>query len=129
MLAAEESGQFRIRHDTHLHQWKIPNENVGEFDGWLDEQLAVVSSPLATGATPSDFIKGGIDFNPNMLNLSQQGQAINFTIDNSMFQNLQPNSVYGIQPVIINITPITNFLPLLGLAPAREEEFEVSRLN
>ena len=86
-----------------------------------DENGDVSSSPV------QDI--GGIDFNPNTLNLSEQGQALNFTIDNSMFQNLQPNSVYGIQPTIINITPVINFTPLLGLERQREEGLELSLIN
>lgn len=59
---------------------------------------------------------GGIDFNPGMLDLEGHGGQINYTVDNSMLQNLQPNSVHGIRPIIINITPIVNYLPLLGLS-------------
>ena len=32
-------------------------------------------------------------------------------------------------PVIINIAPLPSVLPLLGLEPQRDEEFEVSSLN
>ena len=65
---------------------------------------------------------GGIDFNPNMLELSDQGQGINFIMDNSVLQNIQTNLIHGIQPVIINITPITNFMPLIGLSDSEDLE-------
>ena len=79
-------------------------------------------SPAGVAASPLSETPGGIDFNPNTLNLAQQGQPINFTMDNSMLQNLQSSSVYGIQPVIINIAPITNFMPLLGMVDSEDEQ-------
>jgi len=57
-----------------------------------------------------------------MLNLTQQGDGANIKMDNSLLQTLQPSSVNGIQPVIINITPITNYMPLLGLVEDSGEQ-------
>lgn len=57
---------------------------------------------------------GGIDFNPRIMNLRESGQRVDFDLNNIIFQNIQPNSVQGILPVIINITPVTNFVPLIG---------------
>jgi len=37
--------------------------------------------------------------------------------------------ITGFAPVIINITPLPSILPLLGLEPGKNEEFEVSSLN
>jgi len=69
---------------------------------------------------------GGIDFNPNNLNFQEQGQAGNFKF--TTFPNIQPNTVYGVLPVIINITPVVNFPLLLGLSQAKEVE-QISLLN
>ena len=62
---------------------------------------------------------GGIDFNSNNLDLKEQGQGgnVDFSFDN--FKNIQPDAVKGILPVIINITPVTNFPALLGLSQAK----------
>ena len=62
---------------------------------------------------------GGIDFNPNNLNLSEQGDKsqIQFSADN--IQDLNPQSINGILPVIINISPLPSVLPLLGLNSLR----------
>jgi hypothetical protein len=59
---------------------------------------------------------GGIDLNPGMLDLSEEGQSIQFNVDNAMFQDITPQAVNGIQPVILNITPIPHFAPLIGLS-------------
>ena len=103
------SGQ-RVILDENLPQL------VDKMREHIEQRFGLASSPIG------DFKKGGIDFNPSMLNLSQQGQSIGFTMNNTLLQTLQPNSVYGIQPVIINITPITNFMPLLGMADSEDEQ-------
>jgi len=55
---------------------------------------------------------GGIDFNAGNLNLKEQGQVADISFTN--FPNIQANSVSGVTPIIINITPIVNFPLLLG---------------
>ena len=87
--------------------------------------LNTVSSPVQ--ASPE---YGGIDFNPNNINLNEQGNKMRINFSAAGLQNLNPESINGILPVIINISPLPSILPLLGLAPQREEEgFEVSSLN
>ena len=70
------------------------------------------SSPIDSEMLGNGNIPGGIDFNANNLNLKKQGQIPDFNFTNSM--NIQPHTVNGITPVIINITPIVNFPLLLG---------------
>jgi hypothetical protein len=79
--------------------------------GDLDEDQAML------GQNP-----GGIDFNAKNLNLKEQGQGqeINFSLDS--LQNIRPDQVNGILPVIINITPVTNFPLLLGLSQDEKVE-------
>lgn len=57
--------------------------------------------------------KGGIDFNPNNLNIQSQGHSITFDLphDPAMLNM----NIDGLYPVIINITPITNIQALIGL--------------
>jgi len=73
------------------------------------------------------FTKGGIDFNSDNLNLQEQGQKINFNFSSSGFDNIQPSTVDGILPVIINITPVVNFSLLLGMSEM-DREPQLSRL-
>jgi len=73
---------------------------------------------------------GGIDFNPNNINLNEQGDKIQINFSASALQSLNPESIIGILPVIINISPLPSIMPLLGLAPQKEKDYlEVSSLN
>ena len=73
---------------------------------------------------------GGIDFNPNNINLNERGDRLQINFSTTNIQNLNLESINGILPVIINISPLPSVLPLLGLEPQREEEeFELSSLN
>ncbi|HSV43057.1 MAG TPA: hypothetical protein VLJ10_00740, partial [Candidatus Bathyarchaeia archaeon] len=95
-------------------------ESVGAIGGRsarVAKEIELPSDAAMLGAA-----NGGIDFNTGMLDLEAQGGQINFTIDNSMLQNLQPDSVHGIRPVIINITPVLDYIPLLGLTDNSELE-------
>ena len=72
---------------------------------------------------------GGIDFNAKHLNLNENGEKVNFDFGTAGFENLQPDSINGLQPIIINITPLPSIYPLLGLnQPASTEKFESAKL-
>jgi len=75
-----------------------------------------------TGSAVLDDIKGGIDFNPNNLNLQTQGQDIDYSapIDPQLLEELMRDPIDGFTPVIFNITPILNLPQLLGLNEERE---------
>ena len=94
-----------------------------EAEAMIEERIKEVteesSSPI-----------GGIDFNPNNINLSEQGDKMQINFSATDLQNLNPESINGILPVIINISPLPSFLPLLGLEPRKKENYvEVSSLN
>ena len=81
-----------------------------------------------TPVWPSHGVDHDLEFNRSGLVLSdEQGQKIKFNVDNTSLQNIQPSAVFGIVPVIINITPIPNFAPLLGLADDASKE-QISQL-
>ena len=61
------------------------------------------------------FTKGGIDFNAEALKMNEQGTKFEFQFDDKALQNIDPATIKGIQPVIINVTPVTNFFQLLGM--------------
>jgi len=90
----------------------------------LESVLKALSPDLDDDAMMSDV--GGIDFNPNNLNLKQQGQEIKFDLPAFDPQNIQPESINGILPVIINIIPVTNFPLLLGLVDQEEDQKDIS---
>ena len=76
-----------------------------------DEKM---SSPAA-----SDEKVGGIDFNPNMLELQTQGAGIDFDIpiDPQAIQSIQ---IDGFSPVIFQIVP-TNLPLLLGILDNKDQ--------
>ncbi|MBF0385597.1 MAG: LysM peptidoglycan-binding domain-containing protein, partial [Candidatus Omnitrophica bacterium] len=61
---------------------------------------------------------GGIDFNPENLELDTKGNMENYKIPD-MFKNIDPDSIDGFAPVIFQIVPINNLPLLLGI---KEEE-------
>jgi hypothetical protein len=115
--------QFRSevfrRHIDVLTKEEI-REAVEKYMGGQNlRERNAVSRPRSEGSSPVEN-PGGIDFNPGMLNLRQEGQGADFEMDASLIESLQPDSVYGLQPVIINIIPITNFMPLLGMTDSED---------
>ncbi len=80
------------------------------------DDSASVTSVTALGRNPMDNV-GGIDFNANNMNLTQQGDVFDFEFDENVIRNIDINAISGIAPVIINISPMNTILPLLGLQP------------
>jgi hypothetical protein len=65
----------------------------------------------------------------NNINVDHQGAGVDIQFDPVAMQEIMDAGITGFAPVIINIVPLPSVLPLLGLAPQREEDFEVSSLN
>ncbi len=81
-------------------------------------------SMLADGQ--NDFRKGGIDLNPNNMEMTESGTTIEMEIP-AVLKPLQNTEVDGFVPVIINITPI-NIVPfLLGEAEDQRPETPANR--
>ncbi|MBI3601302.1 MAG: fructose-bisphosphate aldolase class I [Candidatus Omnitrophica bacterium] len=78
----------------------------------------------------SDFamkaqVPGGIDLNTQNMGLTIQKDAnggVQVTFDPAMIERIKAQGVQSMVPVIIDITPVSDIRPLLGLAPSREEE-------
>ena len=66
------------------------------------------------GTDSNSFLKGGIDFNANVMNLQVQnnGGEIEFKMDAAMLQRLQ--NAPGFVPRIVNIQPMTDLQIFLG---------------
>jgi len=69
----------------------------------------------------SSPVPGGIDFNPNNLDIQVQGERIEFRlpVDSIDLHNIR---IDGFTPVIINVTPLINLPLLLGLVDDEEPE-------
>ena len=63
--------------------------------------------------------KGGIDFNPELMEMEEWGQDIEFDIP-AEWRGVEPADIEGFVPVIINVAPITNLPLLLGFNPESE---------
>jgi len=70
---------------------------------------------------------GGIDLNPNNLDLNVQGNEIKMNLSNP--QILNNISVDGFIPVIINVAPITNIPLLIGELKEEADEINLSKVN
>ena len=101
--AALEKAESIVEDDLRENPWKVKHPGFNRT-AIRDAVYKWISGDV-----------GGIDLNPNELNLLEQGETITIKMDNSILSTLQPSSVKGIQPVIINITPVTNYLLLLGM--------------
>ena len=79
---------------------------------------------------PAQTPEGGIDFNPQLFDLEDQGMDADMDVfDNASFPpDLQ---IEGIVPVIINVTPVTNLPQLLGYEDESSEgsDLQLSYLN
>jgi len=89
--------------------------------GWQVGNAA--GSPIQA-TTDDDVVPGGIDMNPNILNLQTQGGRFDLKIPLN-FIDLQNIRIDGFTPVIINVAPLTNLPLLLGLVEETEESENV----
>ncbi|MDD3374224.1 MAG: hypothetical protein PHY73_00680, partial [Candidatus Omnitrophica bacterium] len=78
------------------------------------QDSAKTTGGIDPAETASLDMKGGIDFNAENMNVTTKGDEIDFNIPLDM-QNITSSSIEGFVPIIINITPVTDFMGLLGL--------------
>ncbi len=95
----------------------------GDLVGIAALSDATISSPLVQ---ENKFEKGGIDM--NQIDVDRQGSGVDIQFDPIQLQEMLDMGLTGFTPVIINLTPLPSVLPLLGLEPKREEEFEISSI-
>ncbi len=94
----------------------------------IQEKLSSVDSAMLGDVATSSSVQenpGGIDFNPNLLELQIEGEGSDFNlqINNT---NLEQIHIEGLLPVIINITPITNLPFILGTTESEMEPLAFS---
>ena len=63
---------------------------------------------------------GGIDLNE--ISVDRKGSGVDIQFDPAMMQEFMDMNITGFTPVIINLTPVSSILPLLGLGDAPEDE-------
>ncbi len=109
--AQDIEGAIVMEDQRHMQFSLLQSRNqVNQF--W-EPQLVTALVPAANQAMTSNV--GGIDFNPSNLKLRQQGKNEDFQFNFKSLRNIKSNTIQGVSPTIVNITPVTNFLLLLGL--------------
>jgi len=69
--------------------------------------------------------KGGIDLNPDLLDLQIKHDSSN--VPRPVFQHpIETMNIQGFLPVIINVTPVTNFIDFLGLTDKTDDSENIS---
>jgi hypothetical protein len=114
-----------------IHDFKT-TDNLMEAIEFLkkqDEELkafgATLKGLVSSPVTSNEEI-GGIDL--NAIDVNRQGEAsVSIQFDPVAVQEILDMGITGFAPVIINITPLPSVLPLLGLAPQREEDYELTK--
>ncbi|MEI7999380.1 MAG: hypothetical protein WCH62_07750, partial [Candidatus Omnitrophota bacterium] len=64
---------------------------------------------------------GGIDLNAKNMQMNVSGQKIDIRFNPALVEQFRRGDFSGVTPIIVNVTPIINPMPLLGLSPAKEE--------
>ena len=79
-------------------------------------------------SSPLQNNPGGIDFNPDYLDIQTQGNGLNVLSPLNMeaMENIEIN---GLVPFIFSITPVTNLPLLMGAIKEEEEESELSLME
>jgi len=72
------------------------------------------NGPLLAAQKPDDSEVGGIDFNPDNIDLKTSGTGLNINIPQLDLEALQGPGFNGFTPVILEIVPITGLPMLLG---------------
>ncbi len=110
---------FVIKHINNLVLLVRDLVKMGELK-LVDEFLTSIDSAQSSFKTR----EGGINFDPANLGMTvtKDGNGVKITVDKAMIERMKREGVSGFTPVIINIVPIANIFPILGLqAPSRRE--------
>ena len=91
-----------------------------------DENGAVRIGETDDEAQLSRERKGGIDLNPAIVNLTieYEDRGFDLPLPQGSLENLH---IEDLTPVIINVVPVSNILPWIGLADDSEGEPQLTR--
>jgi hypothetical protein len=90
----------------------------GELILTLSGRMTFIDGKFVTvDSAETAEVPGGIDMNAGNMTMNEQGQKVDMQFDPAMVEEFRRGDFSGVRPVILNITPITNIRPFLGLAP------------
>ncbi len=95
------------------------------FGSFVQEHDKAMLSSSSINEDKQDV--GGIDLND--IEVERQGAGVNIQFAPDIIQPILDSGVDGFAPVIINLTPINNIMPFLGLEPQNQEKHEMSKRN
>ncbi|HLF17998.1 MAG TPA: protein phosphatase 2C domain-containing protein [Candidatus Omnitrophota bacterium] len=106
--------------------WTLKFENRRDNHGAI-VSIIIPNSPADNkpdrammGAKEKDKV-GGIDLNPDMLDIEERGRAIEFNLPEEL-KKLETMPINGFAPIIYQIIPVTNLPLLLGITDQEEPE-------
>ena len=114
----EQHGFARVKHNEFYQRFfdapassDADKDRIKILDGEgvdraLDQDRAML---------PGEEEVGGIDLQG--IDVNRQGEGVEIQFDPASFRQNGGQGINGLTPVIINVTPIQNILPLLGLGP------------
>ncbi len=103
--------KFRSRPYEYLRQYLVK-----VLTGEKSDLAQLTHQAIGAKVTP-----GGIDLNSQNMQIDVDGQKIDIHWDPAMVAQFRQGDFSGVRPVIYRITPIVDIMPILGLAPRREE--------
>ena len=127
----KRAGRIRMHVETDVGVRKADTHDsmgAGAVYGKFGAASGTGTENFSSSPVTEDSDVGGI--NLNAIEVQRQGAAsVDIQFDPVEVQQIIDMGIDGFAPVIINIIPLPSVLPLLGLAPQRdeEEEFEISR--
>ena len=96
----------------NAHRIVFPFSEIASLPQNVKKQDAAMMAP------------GGIDLNPDQLDLQESGSTLTFEMEPFSF-DMAPENIQGFRPVILNITPVTN-LPLLLGRTGEDTRYKIS---
>ncbi len=126
---SKNGGKLSIQSDKNTGteiEIRLPQVTEKDLQDSPYPEIAVRSPTKAHNdeATISDLKQGGIDFNPDFLELESQGVGVDldFAIDPAQLQSIE---IPGLIPQVLQITPINNLPQLLGLNDGQKNRMHV----
>jgi len=87
---------------------ELKSIDLGDVETLKEVDYAMVAT--------NDFIKGGIDLNPTIVDMSINKQGAGLQLP-AFQDSVEEFHIDGFVPIIIDIIPIKNILPMIGLLP------------
>ncbi|MCK5342024.1 MAG: hypothetical protein KAR20_01400 [Candidatus Heimdallarchaeota archaeon] len=86
----------------------------------MNQQLFLIQKDIASSPIRENDGVGGIDFNPNIMEIESSGRNEEFIFEFDNQRNVTTD-INGLVPIIINVTPVTNIPLLLGESENKPE--------